>query len=1348
MALPYLTTKTERTDQRGRFGIGMKTLKRIADSVAIHSAPYHFSGDQLHFERIEAEAAISNFYDPTRDTMLVVRLREAFEEDALIEWFQAWRHDSLLFLASVSRFRWCELDGATRSERTLSFSPWVDTGFVPSHPAIINLKFRHADGSGDHWIVWRATVEVPSRLHPAHKARSDTTEIAIAFTEGQTPPGLFIGFRTQIPLSLPFSLDAQFDPSTSREAIIENPWNNWLIDRSCEVIANIASGLLASDPNAAWGLVPLEDEWVGKDDDPWLRGRFSSALGRVRDWLGQSAVLALPGATSALSDVVYEDEALSGLLDETDIERMEADRHALHADVRDKAGRWRQVMDALNVSTVLDTDALLDALQTGTFDEKPPLWWVEAGSRLVAHHPDDELFDKSFLLSDHCTAVACEAKDDTDRPLVFDTEPSAFAAHWGLLERLHPTYGGSDSGKEVIAWLTDNAAFTTHLDALTELEAFAEHFADKKIEITDEELRDLRARFDEVSDASVDQLGPKVGAVLLLDGQVFRSGKPLRQKVTLAESYLCKTLDGENSTWPDAAGVAPNISWIAARYEAALKTNTGRWAKRKRHDGSVSRGPRRFLTLLGAEHAPRIVRSEGRVSWGDQTRTTELRQRGAEQVEYDLLSPDLSRVLKDLQKLSKRDAKVRSPALLRTLSRNWERLYAERMHVPAEHVAIKYIHKRGDVTAAWLNELRDTPWIAVGRGELAEPRFAVLRTPETQAIYSTFALDLIPKDLHDDLVTALHLITDVRIGDLVDRLEQLRDGEEATDSAQTLQIYRAIAKRCPKGAKYNTRIGEVTVQELRRRFLNGDGLIYLSDGSWRKPNQVMRGVDIFHDRRQFVPGGAAYANLWVVLDVPEPNFDDCIHFCRELAQEPYGAHVEAALMDVYRYMEDLVDTVERRHREKLRNLPLFCGGEWTSARPVFYVENAELRGQLVEKMPSLKCWNPPCEVRDFPHLTRLLAIETLDPELNVEDSGVESLERGEQMRLRFVHSVDHLSAELARSESAIRDQISVGWDQLKAIALYVYENSIPVRAKSPVLPASGVLLSLRALDRESPSSFHFREDDIGDRDYGGRVLASLFPPEARRRIDCEWVLAWQKSLDTAAEEIRLASDEKRAEAMQEAAAAINASPEGKITVTRPKSREPAVKPRTLKESVGSIIGATVKEGSTQGKPATKPIGRKRGLKPNPPEPGRPNGSVNPTAPTAFTNADLEQRGWEILVQALDTSPDQRLVDFRNRQGVGADGVFDWKRFVEMKATARGPQTQVELSNNEFERAKQRGSDFILALVSGLETGYQDEVRLIFDPANCAGVRPTNGVKLVGLLEAPAIVIQFEVPDEH
>jgi Domain of unknown function (DUF3883) len=133
-------------------------------------------------------------------------------------------------------------------------------------------------------------------------------------------------------------------------------------------------------------------------------------------------------------------------------------------------------------------------------------------------------------------------------------------------------------------------------------------------------------------------------------------------------------------------------------------------------------------------------------------------------------------------------------------------------------------------------------------------------------------------------------------------------------------------------------------------------------------------------------------------------------------------------------------------------------------------------------------------------------------------------------------------------------------------------------------------------------------------------------------------------------------------------------------------------------------------------------------------------------PLAYTNADLEQRGWEVLEPVLNTWQDELLVDFRKRHGVGADGVISWKTFVEMKATGRDPQSSIELSNTEYERAKERGMDFILALVSGLETGQKDEIRLIFDPANRVSVRPVNGARLVGLLEAPCIVIHFEDAD--
>ena len=42
--------------------------------------------------------------------------------------------------------------------------------------------------------------------------------------------------------------------------------------------------------------------------------------------------------------------------------------------------------------------------------------------------------------------------------------------------------------------------------------------------------------------------------------------------------------------------------------------------------------------------------------------------------------------------------------------------------------------------------------------------------------------------------------------------------------------------------------------------------------------------------------------------------------------------------------------------------------------------------------------------------------------------------------------------------------------------------------------------------------------------------------------------------------------------------------------------------------------------------------------------------------------------------------------------------MDWKTFVELKATGRGPQSSIEMSNAEYERAKERGMDFILAQI--------------------------------------------------
>ena len=743
--------------------------------------------------------------------------------------------------------------------------------------------------------------------------------------------------------------------------------------------------------------------------------------------------------------------------------------------------------------------------------------------------------------------------------------------------------------------------------------------------------------------------------------------------------------------------------------------------------------------LLGAEVTPRLERTGTVRGGGSATRVRELRAAGAEQVEYDYVSPDLDRVVKELHRTSNKAAKSRSPALLRALSRNWERVYAGRRLVPAEHVARVHTYDRGSATASWLNELRETEWMAVGRGERVRPSEAVIKTPETQTLYEKFVIDVAPSEVADGLATSLKLIMDVRIGDLLSLVAEMRDGKEPLNEDTIVQIYRSIARHCPKSITWNARVGELTVQDLRHRFSDGKGLIYVA-GEWRRPDEMIRGKDIFHDRRRFVPSGPTTASLWLTLDVREPDLDDCIRFCRTLAAHAYDMGASATLMDLYRYIERLLPKAERRHRARLKVLPVACFDTWVSERPVILIEDPELRAELAKALPRMKFWTPPCDTRDLPELVSLVGILNAVPTLRVLGNRERALERGEGERERFARAVDHLSDELARNDPATRQKLrGIGWDDLKSIPLFAYEQPISVQASHEALGSTSIAVALRAV-AAAGSELHVEQDALGHREFGGRAIASFFDPDVRRKIDGEWVLAWQKSLEGDADAIRLASDKEHREAMEEQADKINTAPRKKIKVSSPASRQSSALPRTLKETVGAVTGATVIAGS---QPTPTPQSSSTGLSQTPLPPSASPSPESMPAQIAYTNQDLEQRGWELLLTVLNNSDDQQIVDLRKRHGVGADGAIDWKTFVEMKATGRGPQSSIEMSNTQYERANERGLDFILALVSGLETGQKDEVRLIFDPANRVALMPVNGVRLTGLLDAPCVLVSFD-----
>ena len=151
MTLPYLTTKSSDAEKKGRFGIGLKTLRRISSRVAIHGAPYHFSAQGLEVVAEPAAEAIPRFYDPAVDTMLVLDLVSDFDPAALDAWFDDWREEGLLFLKSVRRFAWIDLETGAARERRVDPQKWREIRL--DEAAGLTLEKRVVVGSTGSWTV-------------------------------------------------------------------------------------------------------------------------------------------------------------------------------------------------------------------------------------------------------------------------------------------------------------------------------------------------------------------------------------------------------------------------------------------------------------------------------------------------------------------------------------------------------------------------------------------------------------------------------------------------------------------------------------------------------------------------------------------------------------------------------------------------------------------------------------------------------------------------------------------------------------------------------------------------------------------------------------------------------------------------------------------------------------------------------------------------------------------------------------------------------------------------------------------------------------------------------------------
>jgi hypothetical protein len=89
--------------------------------------------------------------------------------------------------------------------------------------------------------------------------------------------------------------------------------------------------------------------------------------------------------------------------------------------------------------------------------------------------------------------------------------------------------------------------------------------------------------------------------------------------------------------------------------------------------------------------------------------------------------------------------------------------------------------------------------------------------------------------------------------------------------------------------------------------------------------------------------------------------------------------------------------------------------------------------------------------------------------------------------------------------------------------------------------------------------------------------------------------------------------------------------------------------------------------------------------------------------------------------------------------VGADALDELGRAFEIKSFAGAMPNKVTLTANEAERAIRDGGKYYLAVISGLESGYETVVRIISDPVHVLDVQRSTSIVLGGVLSTKGAI---------
>jgi hypothetical protein len=1385
MVLPWLSTKAADGEASGRFGIGQKTLKSLGGPLEMHCPPFHFVMLDEAPEIVEPAKFVEGVYDPQlRETMLVVPLHREVDVSDIPDAVESLGVDSLKFLRHIQRLSYVDLDtlGSLRSY-SIHVEPARDVeavlnavtcsvrhnGLVIEEPTeLAGLKFDR------YWTELPVTAGEARR----NKATGKTTPLGICVSADLRRGGA-LHDRIPLPIEIasPISLNSQFDPDGARSTILATSWNKRRLADLGHLLGAVALDAFEREPAAAWTHVPLTTERLEAGD--WIKSAFAKDVVETCHKRLRSD-LRLPARTAKvdLSQIVYEDARLDGLLTPEDLELLAPGRMALDPMCRDGDGRWRLVLDDLEDPQALDPEDSLELFDhADAIGDREPSWFISMAALALEQGLWGEFLKKdAFLLADG-TIVECPPRGGP-RILVLHDNPHSLARRLGLALPLHQAYQAENPDAEkVIAKLREMRILREACDEPAEalqLLARSNEDAVEPVRLENDDLIALRDAWVHLSRVEQRTMGAKIGSNIELRTITYEpdSQRPEKAWARPHEAYLPAQIGRETDSFAKAAARTPGLVWVDPEYAKLLKHERGR--------GKA--GAQRFLSALGVARDPRlIVPLNEKVRWSRDTRPAssvagvsrpeaQLRAiRAGGYGEHYLLddrwSSDLEAVVEDIQSGPARFRKRRGLALLAVLSRGWERRYSEYQISECVVGYNGYWTNPREVQATWLARLSAAVWLPNGNGALRAPSQLALPTEANRLTYGTdkgaYLTKYDQKAIRPDLLKALGIKLGPSGDDLIERLQDLREKpltQAITDQVHT--IYQLLAADL-RSNTVDLKAGRaLTPQRLRNAFRASpgrDGLL-LADDRWHSPEAVLRGPRIFGEYRVFAPHIAGLEPLWASLAIPEPSAKDCVEVLREITRKSTLSPSDRGVMVMaFRSLASLISGATPQLRSTLRRLPLWTGNGWATTRPV-YVLDGEAIAQA--EIPGLTAWRLGLSsFTDVQPLFEFLGVTHLRLEnFRPKSLSTAGILEGENKRKLFAEAVALLADELIRTDIDLHESLNCSWEELMRARL-VIDPSLEITAELEGHPA--ICIPARAHMMSEPMTMIVRTlEDAGSSDAGGQAVASLFDGD-RQKLAWAWASVWQKANQGwGASQILLPSTKPDAADNATRLAALQAQAsernESQKKTQKPSRGKPAahnqtpVQVRKLRdiEDLEPTQGSIVNEGAS-GSGVIFVKSRTKGQASRTFASGSGSNvcSANPALRTVLPPvSDREQLALEAVRRALRLDPEQ-IQDVRSRRGIGVDAIDELRQCYEIKMSSGSAfPTDITLTLSEVEAA-QNDPDFFLAIVAGLEEGDGClKVRFIFNPLEQLAAKIRGEVTLTGVDKAKALEYEFPISD--